>query len=266
MRFSAPTIRLELRPLRLQLLAAVDLLPFGHLEARVDVRLLVLVEGQLRQAALVVDRHGRPVLDRAPDVVDADVVAEHGAGAGVRELDRRAGEADERGVGQRVAQVARVAVEEVVLAAVRLVGDHDDVAPLGEERMPVALVVRKELLDRGEHDPARFHPESGAQVGPAGGLHRRLAQQVGAAREGAEELVVEVVAVGQHDDGGILHRRLADDAPGVEGHGQTLARPLRVPDDADSPVARRSARLAARFVAPGRFARGVRPPLQLRRA
>ena len=132
--------------------------------------------------------------------------------------------------------------------------------------MPVALVVRKELLDRGEHDPARFHPESGAQVGPAGGLHRRLAQQVGAAREGAEELVVEVVAVGQHDDGGILHRRLADDAPGVEGHGQTLARPLRVPDDADSPVARRSSRLAARLVAPGRLARRVRPPLQLRRA
>ena len=83
-----------------------------------------------------------------------------------------------------------------------------------------------------------------AQVRAALGLHRRLAQQVLAAREGAEELVVEVVAVGEHDEGRVLHRRLADDAPGVEGHRQALARALRVPDHADAPVARLAAGLA----------------------
>ena len=293
----------ELRPLGLQPFAAVDLLALGGLlEAGVDVRPLVLVQGQPGEAALVVDGHRRPVLDRASDVVDADVVAEHGAGAGVFELDRGAGEADERGVGQGVAHVARVAVDEVVLAAMGLVGDHHDVAPGGErrplartpgdsaarnrgrsgrrrrrarnrlvpfgQRGPIVLLLGEELLDGGEHHAAGFHREPGAQIRPARGLHGRLAQQVGAAREGGEELVVEVVAVGQHDDGGVLHRRLADDAPGIEGHGQALARALGVPDDADAPVARRAAGGAAGLVAAlllGNLL--LRPlPLQLRRA
>ena len=64
-----------------------------------------------------------------------------------------------------------------------------------------------------------------------------MAEQVLAAREGAEELVVEVVAVGEDDDGRVLHRRLARDHAGVEGHRQALARALRVPDDADAAVA-----------------------------
>ncbi|HWQ39369.1 MAG TPA: hypothetical protein VNM24_12315 [Burkholderiales bacterium] len=116
----------ELRPLGLELLLALDLLALGGLlEVRVDLRPLRLVERELGQAALVVDRHRRAVLHRALDVVDADVVAEHGARVGVRELDRRAGEADEGGVRQGVAHVAREAIDEVVLAAVRLVGDHD---------------------------------------------------------------------------------------------------------------------------------------------
>ena len=147
--------RFELRPLGLELLLAVDLLSLRRfLEARVDRRPLALVEGQLGEPALVVDRHRRPVLDRALDVVDADVVPEHSAGVGVLKLDRRAGEADERGVGQRVAHVARIAVEEVVLAAVRLVGNDDDVAPIGEPRVAVALLLREELLDGGEHHAA----------------------------------------------------------------------------------------------------------------
>ena len=75
----------------------------------------------------------------------------------------------------------------------------------------------------GEHHAARFHREPGAQVGPTLCLHGGLTQKVGAAREGGEELIVEVVAVGQHDDGGVFHRQIADDAPGVESHGQALA-------------------------------------------
>ena len=58
-----------------------------------------------------------------------------------------------------------------------------------------------------------------------------------AARERAEQLVVEVVAVGEHDERRVLHRRVQDHAPGVERHRQALARALRVPDDADPPVA-----------------------------
>ena len=76
---------LELRPLGLQLLAAVDLLALGCLlETGVDVRLLLFVDRQPRETALVVDRHRGSVLDGPLDVVDADVVAEHGTGVRVR--------------------------------------------------------------------------------------------------------------------------------------------------------------------------------------
>ena len=75
---------LQLCPLRLELLLALDLLTLGRrLEVRVNARPLGLVQGQLRQPALVVDRHRGPVLDRALDVVDADVVAEHRPRVGV---------------------------------------------------------------------------------------------------------------------------------------------------------------------------------------
>ena len=230
--------RFELRPPALELLLALDLLAFGRLlELGVDLRPLRFLQLQLREPALVVDGHRGAVDDGALDVVDADVVAEHGARVGVGLLDRRAGEADERGVGQRVAHVPREAVDEVVLAAVRLVGDDDDVAPVREHRVPVALLLGEELLNGGEHHAAGGDRELRAQVGAVGGLHRRLAQQVAAAREGAEELVVEVVAVGEHDDRRVRHRRVQDHAPRIEGHRQALARALRVPDHANAPVA-----------------------------
>ena len=89
-----------------------------------------------------------------------------------------------------------------------------------------------------------------AQVGPVGGLDGRLAQQVAAAGEGAEELVVQVVAVGDDDDRRVPHRRVQDHAARIEGHRQALARPLGVPDDADAPVARLAPGLRARLVAP----------------
>ena len=101
------------------------------------------------------------------------------------------------------------------------------------------------------------------QVRAALGLHRRLAQEVLAAREGAEELVVEVVAVGEHDDGRVLHRRLADDPPGVEGHRQALARALRVPDHADAPVTRLAAGPPAGLVAARGLGHAVGLALQL---
>ncbi len=68
-----------------------------------------------------------------------------------------------------------------------------------------------------------------------------LAQELLAAGECAEELLVEVVAVGDDDERRVLHLRMQHDASGVEGHGEALARALRVPDDADPASARRGA-------------------------
>ena len=144
--------RLELRPLALQLFLALDFLPLGRLlELRIDLRPLGFLHLEPRQPALVVDGHRRAIEHGALDVVDADVVAEHSARIGVGLLDRSPGEADERSVGQRVAHVPREAIDEVVLAAVRLVGDDDDVAPLAEQWVRLTRL-SQELLDRGEND------------------------------------------------------------------------------------------------------------------
>ena len=130
--------------------------------------------------------------------------------------------------------------------------DHD-VTALGKRRVGVALLLGKELLDGGEHHTSRVNSELGAQIRPACRLCRGLAQQILASGEGAKELVVQVVAVGQHNDGGVGHGPLADDAPGIKGHAQALARALSVPNHADAPVARRTACLVARLMADAFF-------------
>ena len=60
----------------------------------------------------------------------------------------------------------------------RLVGDDDDVPPVGEHRVAVAVGLGDELLDRREDDAAGRDGELLPQVGAALGLHRRLPQQI----------------------------------------------------------------------------------------
>lgn len=69
--------------------------------------------------------------------------------------------------------------------------------------MLVPLLVRKELLDRGEDHLTRLHRQLLSQIGSTLGLHRRLPQQIAAAREGAGELAVQVVAIGEDDQGSV---------------------------------------------------------------
>ena len=256
--------RFELRPSGFQPFLAGRLFALGGLlEVGVDVRPFPIVQAKLGEPALVVDRNRGLVLNCAPDVVDADVVAEHRSRIGVLALNRRAGKADEGGTRQRVPHVARVPVNEIVLAAVGFVGNDHDVAPVRQRGVAVALFFGQELLDGCEHHPARFHRKPGTQIRPAGRLDRRLAQQFPAAREGGEQLIVEIVAVGQDHHGRVFHRRLADDASGVERHRQAFAGPLRVPHHADAPVARVAARASARLVPPTLIVKALR---KLRRA
>ena len=95
------------------------------------------------------------------------------------------------------------------------------------------------------------------------GLHRRLAQQLVAARERAEELIVEVVAVGQHDERRVLHRRIA---------GSPARRRTPSSGSCPSPACARPRRRAGRpALPPGCFAdlvaaRGLMPLCRPRRA
>ena len=73
--------------------------------------------------------------------------------------------------------MAGEAVDEVVLAAMGLVGDDDDVAPVRKHGVAVAGLGRHELPDGGEDDPTAADAELGAQVGPILGLGGILAQE-----------------------------------------------------------------------------------------
>ena len=87
---------------------------------------------QIRQPALVKDRHRRLVPDRLLDGVGVDVGAEGPQGAAVLLVDRGAGEAKEAGVGQGLPHVGG---EALVLGAVGLVHHDEDVGRRGQGRM-----------------------------------------------------------------------------------------------------------------------------------
>ena len=126
------------------LLGGLDGLDVGvlgeELVLGIDLGEHALVELELDDAALVVDRASRVVLDRLGHVVDVDVVAEHLARGAVLLADGGAGESDVRCVGQRLPDqqsasgvpvaLGVVALLQAVLAAVSLVAHNDDVATL----------------------------------------------------------------------------------------------------------------------------------------
>ncbi|OPZ80548.1 MAG: hypothetical protein BWY76_03326 [bacterium ADurb.Bin429] len=243
--------RFQAGPFRAQALAGAHLFAFGHfLEPRVDMRTFGVIQSQLRQPRLVVDGHNRAILYRPLDVVNINLIAEHGARAAVALFHRGAGKADEGRPWQCIAQVLGEAIRhgcrrgihmptEPVLTAVRFVGNDHDVAPVGELREGIAFLFRHELLNGGEDDAAGGDIQQVAQVRAALRLYRCLPQQRLTAAEGAKELVVQVVAVGDDHQRGVFHRRVADDFPGEERHRQAFAAPLGVPHHADAPVAMR---------------------------
>ena len=79
------------------------------------------------------------------------------------------------------------------------------------------------------------------------GLDRRLPDQIAAHGERAEKLIVQIVAIGDDDDGGVFEFGAAHKLAGIEGHQQAFARTLRVPDHADLAVALRRGRLNGFF-------------------
>ena len=80
--------------------------------------------------------------------------------------------------------MTREAIDEIVLAPMRLIGDHDDIAPFRQHRVAVAFLLRHEFLDRREYHAARGSPQLFAQIRAAFRLLRVAAQQIATAREG----------------------------------------------------------------------------------
>ena len=86
--------------------------------------------------------------------------------------------------------MAGEAVDEVVLAAMSLIGDDYDVAAIRKNRVAVAPLFREELLEGSEDHASGGDREFFAQVGSVLSLSWRLMQEIGAAGERAEELIV----------------------------------------------------------------------------
>ena len=198
---------------------------------------------QLGQARLVVDGHRGAIFLGLLHVVDVDVLAKHSTGVMVGAADRGASEAHEGGIRQGITQMLGVARLvfllagltfegglEAVLGAVGLVRDHNDVAALGQHREGVFILTRHELLDRGEDDAARGAvAQLGAQVWTGQCLGGLLPQQVLGQAEHPKQLPIQVVAVGDNHDGGVLHRGFLHHTGGKAGHGDALAAALGVP-------------------------------------
>ena len=145
----------------------------------------VVGHGDLDEPGLEVDGDGGAVLDGAGEVVDVDVVAEDGLGVALSLRDGRPRERDAAGVGEGVGEVAGVAVEVVIVAAVGLVDDDDDVGPFGEHRVGGAGVLlglgAAELLQGGEVDAAgRAAGELVAELFAANDLPGLLREEQGA--------------------------------------------------------------------------------------
>ena len=109
-----------------------------------------LVNRQLDDARLVVERLRGPVLDGLTDVIHVRVLPEDMARVPVIALQWRSGETSESRVRQRVSHPASTADHEAVLATVRLVCHDDDIRTLRDNAVRLA-----ELLDRGEHHAPR---------------------------------------------------------------------------------------------------------------
>ena len=204
------------------------------------------------EPALVEDRHRRPVLDRLLDGVGVDVRAERLERAPVLLVYGGAGEAEEAGVRQRLAHVRG---EALVLRAVGFIHHDEDVGGRGQRRVdrrPVRGATGAgdllELLNRGHHRLAgrviEDPPEAAHAVRPLG-------VREPARGEHARNLPIELGAVGDDDDGGLLLRRIAAELERQPEHRQALPRPLSVPDD---PAAR--ARFPGRPDPPQRLVHG----------
>ncbi len=94
-----------------------------------DQPLYVFVEvgvGKLQfgDAVLVIERDRGAIVDGLAEIIHTHIVAENLARLLLTGHQRRAGEADKGSVGQGIAHVER---ECIVLRAVRLVGNHDDI-------------------------------------------------------------------------------------------------------------------------------------------
>ena len=87
----------------------------------------------------------------------------------------------------------------------RLIGNHDNVSPIRKTRHAVSLFFGHKLLNRGEDTATTGNLQQVTQVGAPLCLSRLLSQRITATRKLPKELVVQIIAICQHNNSWILH-------------------------------------------------------------
>src|SRR5690606_19989435 len=117
----------------------------------------------------------------------------------------------------------------------RFVGDDDDVTTIAQGGHLLALF-RQEFLNSREDYAATRHGEKRAQSLPILCLNRCLTENLVTTLKLTEQLIIEIVAIRQHDERRVLHSRMSYDAGCVEQHREALPAALRVPDHTSSAI------------------------------
>ncbi|CCZ48043.1 putative uncharacterized protein [Bacteroides sp. CAG:661] len=207
-----------------------------------------LVQIQIDHTRFVIDRASSPVGHCLGHVVHVDVVAKHFDRIPVFRRDGRSCKANVRGVGQAVMDDScrshhafghfftllvsghAYLLFETILPPMGFVGHHHDI--LSERQWLGRLL---ELLHGGEDDAVGLAScQQCFQVVAALCLNRHLPQEILTLGKLCVQLVVEVVAVGNHHDGGL--RKLVLQQMGIKHHRKRFSAALRVPEDANLAV------------------------------
>ncbi len=96
---------------------------------------------------------------------------------------------------------------EAILAAMGFIRHDDHVPTIRQHREAFLAAFGREFLHRREDDAARCARQQALQVFPAFGLFGILSEQILAETEGGGELVVQIITIGQHNDGGVFKLR-----------------------------------------------------------
>ena len=193
---------------------------------------LFIGEMQLGKTAFVIKRDCRAIGYGLREIVDRDVITEDLAGAFLLPCDQRgSGEADEGRIRQSGAHVGR---EDVVLAAMRLVGDDDDVAAGRKHGINLAAR-RPEFLDQRE-DVSLIASQQFFQMVAAPRLNflALLGQFVPQAENVPAIWSSSSCAISDDQECPVAWL-LAQNLAGEEQHRQALARALRVPENSEPP-------------------------------
>ena len=220
--FACTDNRLNPRPFAFELFPlALLLILRDFLIVAVNLRLEFIRQLQLCDPALVVDAHSRAILYRPRHIVDINVVAKDRACIAVSFFNRRPGKPDIGRIRQTVVHIFCIAILDfgglavllhhigvkAILAAVRFIRHDNDIRTFREHRHRIACFLRGEFLNGRKDDAAaRALIQFGAQIAAIRCLIRLGTQKFLGFLEGAEKLIIQIVAVGNDHDGRIRQR------------------------------------------------------------